>query len=266
MLGGNVAKAEHRVVQSMVSMTDLDMLDDQGRSHPVPRGAWILGVQADNPDVLRQARAGSLSFQPMLAPDAGAAAHIVTPRTTRKQEGSPMTTSFYEEIRKGAVETQRPSESLAQAIRRYEGEHPEIYRRFRESLDSTPVQKSAAETSALSRVGAAVAKEMARDPDLSKGDALLRVTEGREGRKLLDEYRAGREATIKATTNAPVDIERAKTDASWRLKNAITRTMREQQVSEAEATSRVLKTCKKSESVACQRINSNAKSPITSAE
>jgi hypothetical protein len=104
------------------------------------------------------------------------------------------------------------------------------------------VEKSSAETSALARVDAAVAKEMARDPDLSRVDALCRVTDGKEGRKLLAEYRAGREATIKAMNAIPIDVDRAKAEAHRWLQDAISRTMAEKRIDKAQATVAVCKT------------------------
>src|SRR5690348_16914689 len=58
MFSGNIRKSEHQVISSMVSPADCVMLDDQGRSHPVPRGAWVIGVKADDPDLVRRARSG----------------------------------------------------------------------------------------------------------------------------------------------------------------------------------------------------------------
>jgi hypothetical protein len=169
-----------------------------------------------------------------------ASAHTVSAQIHRSEDS--MTTPFYELIKEGATETRRPEESMAQAIRRYEGEHPEIYKAFRASLEkSEPVQKSFIQSAAERQIEERLWKEMSIDPSLTREEALVRAIEGREGREIMREYNQGRSQTIKAMDTIHIDADRAKAEAHRRLQDAISRTMAEKHIDKAQATVLVVK-------------------------
>ena len=137
--------------------------------------------------------------------------------------------------------TRRPDETIEQATTRVASQRPDLYRRYRAAEQPAPIQKSSAQTAAERRIEERIAKEMSVDPSLTKEQALVRLTEGREGRKLLAEYGAGRTETLKAVNAIPVDVDRARAEAHRRLRNEIARVMAEKHIGEPEASVLVVK-------------------------
>ncbi len=227
-----------RVVSSMCAMTDMSMVDEQGQTHAVAKGAWVVGVKTDDASLLRQARSGELSFQPMFTPDASVGTAISA--QIRKEEAPPMSNA-YEDIRKAAAADQREGETIEQATTRVASQRPDLFRNYRDAESPAPIAKSATQATAERRIEEAVRKEMGIDPSLTKEAALVRVTEGKEGRKLMAEYRDGREATLKAANAIPVDVDRAKVEAHRWLRNEIARVMDEKHIGEPQATDIVVK-------------------------
>ena len=229
-----------RVVSSMCAMTDMKMFDEQGQTHAVAKGAWVVGVKTDDASLLRQARSGELSFQPMLTADASVGTAISA--RIRKEEAPPMTDqTAYEAIKKAAAAERREGETIEQATSRVASQRPDLFRNYRESESPAPIQKSSTQATAERRIEEAVRKEMGIDPSLTKEQALVRVTEGKEGRKLMAEYRDGREATLKAANAVPVDVDLAKVEAHRWLRSEIVRVMDEKHIGEPEASVMVVK-------------------------
>jgi hypothetical protein len=144
------------------------MTDERGRTRTVAKGSWVVGAKIDDAELLRQARAGSLSFQPMLAPEVGS---VVTAQPARKQEAT-----TYESIKKSAVATQRPDETEAQAITRWVGDNPAVYKAYRAA--ATPVVKGI-RNPAMDRIERLAKAEQEVDRSLSREAAIARVASDR---------------------------------------------------------------------------------------
>jgi hypothetical protein len=187
----NVAKSASggRVVSSMCAMTDLPMTDEGGRTHMVSKGAWVVGVKTDDASLLRQARSGELSFQPMFTADAPIGT-AVTPRPITKQEDPPVSTTHadvFEEIRKSAAREQRPGETIEQAITRYVAANPAVYAAYRES--STPVIKGdGIRNIAFEKIEALAKAERGIHPELTREQAIAKVASDKNNRELVAEY------------------------------------------------------------------------------